>query len=92
MLSEIRQEVSAAIHELARSRIAAEHVPDWVDANNRRGSGSTFVRARQVMNIYDAAAPIPGTVVDRVAADFLRDVRQIVRKAIEDNGGIIDTG
>ena len=42
------------------------------------------------MNIYDAAAPIPGTIVDRIALDFLRDVRQIVRKSIEDNGGIIE--
>ena len=90
VLSEIRQEVSAALHELAKKRISAEHIGEWVEAYKRRGTGSTFVRAREVMNIYDAAAPIPGTVVDRIAAGFLQDVRQIVRPAIEDNGGIIE--
>ncbi len=89
VLSEIRQEVSAALHKLAKKRISAEHVSEWVEAYNRRGTRSTFERAREVMNIYDAAAPIPGTVVDRIAAGFLRDVRQIVRGAIEGNGGII---
>ena len=90
VLSEIRQEVSADLHELAKKRISAEHIPEWVEAYNRRGTDSTFVRAREVMNIYDAAAPIPGTVVDRIAAGFLQDVRQIVGRAIEDNGGIIE--
>jgi hypothetical protein len=91
VLSAIRQQVSAGMHDLSRTRIATQHIAEWVDAYNRRGKGSTFERSRQVMNIYDAAAPIPGTLVDRIAVDFLRDVRQVVRRAIEDNGGVIET-
>jgi hypothetical protein len=91
VLSPIRQQVSAGVHDLSRKRIADLHLSDWVEAYNHRGQGSTFERAREVMNIYDAAAPIPGTVVDRIAVDFLREIRQIVRKAIEDNGGIIES-
>jgi hypothetical protein len=90
VLSPIRQQVSAAMHEVSRTRIADLHVSDWVNAYHHRGKGSSFQRAREVMDIYDAAAPIPGTVIDRIAVDFLRDIRQIVRKAIEDNGGVID--
>jgi hypothetical protein len=89
-LSPIRQQVSAAIHDLARQRIADLHVPDWVGAYHHRGKGSTFVRSREVMDIYDAAAPIPGTIVDRIAVEFLREIRQLVRVAIEDNGGRIE--
>jgi hypothetical protein len=91
VLSAIRQQVSAGMHDLSRTRIADLHLAEWVEAYRHRGQGSTFVRAREVMNIYDAAAPIPGTVVDRIAVDFLREVRQIVRKSIEDSGGIIES-
>jgi len=61
-----------------------------VNAYNRRGKGSSFDRAREVMNIYDTAAPIPGTLVDRIAVEFLRGVRTIVRDAIEQNGGALE--
>jgi hypothetical protein len=91
VLSPIRQQVSAGMHDLAHRRIAAKHLADWVEAYNHRGKGSTFDRARQVMSIYDAAAPIPGTLVDRIAVEFLREVRQTVRDAIEDNGGAIES-
>jgi hypothetical protein len=90
VLSPIRQQVSTGMHHLSRTRIADLHLSDWVDAYNHGGKGSTFERAREVMDIYDAAAPIPGTLIDRIAIDFLREIRQIVRKAIEDNGGIIE--
>jgi energy-coupling factor transporter ATP-binding protein EcfA2 len=89
VLSIIRQEVAAAVEDIAKARIADEHLMEWVEAYNRRGKGSTFVRARQVMDIYDAAAPVPGAVTDRISLDFLREVRGIVRKAILDNGGEI---
>jgi hypothetical protein len=56
VLSPIRQRVSAAIHDLARTRIADQHVTDWVSAYHHRGKRSTFVRSRDVMDIY-AAAP-----------------------------------
>jgi hypothetical protein len=92
VLSAIRQQVSAGMHELSRRRIADLHLADWVDAYHHRAKGSTSERAREVMNIYDAAAPIPGTLVDRITVDFLREIRQIVRGAIEENGGVIETG
>jgi hypothetical protein len=87
VLSLIRQDASAGFNGMARTRIADTHLTEWVMAYNHRGAGSTFDRAREVMNIYEAAAPIPGAVIDRVTVDFLRDVRGIVRKAVEDNGG-----
>jgi len=90
VLSAIRQQVSAAMRELSHTRIAAQHLAEWVDAYHQRGKGSTNDRSRQIMNIYDAAAPIPGTLVDRIAVEFLREVQQTVRKAITDNGGIIE--
>ncbi len=90
VLSAIRRQVSAGMHALSETRIKAQRLLEWVDAYNHRGTGSTFVRAREVMNIYDVAAPIPGTLVDRITLEFLREVRSLVRTAIEDNGGVID--
>jgi len=89
VLGPIRQQVATGMHTLAKTRIAVQHLAEWVDAFNRRGKRSGFERSRQVMNIYDAAAPIPGTLIDRITAEFLQEVRQLVREAIEGNGGRI---
>jgi hypothetical protein len=48
VLSPIRQQVSAAIHDLARQRIADLHVSDLVSAYPHRGKRSTFVRSREL--------------------------------------------
>ena len=42
------------------------------------------------MNIYDAAAPIPGTVVDKIAWVSYEKLDKSSEKAIEDNGGLVD--
>ena len=89
VLGPIRQQVAMGMHTLAKTRIAIQHLAEWVEAFNRRGKGSGFERSRQVMNIYDAAAPIPGTLIDKITAEFLQEVRQLVREAIEANGGRI---
>jgi energy-coupling factor transporter ATP-binding protein EcfA2 len=91
VLSAIRQQVSEGMHSLARTRIAVDQLQHWVEAYHHRGKGSAADRSRQVMNIYVMAAPIPGTLIDRVASEFLQEVRDLVRSAIEDNGGRVES-
>ena len=87
VLSAIRQQVSTGMHSIASMRIATQQLQQWIGAYERRGKGSGSERSRQVMNIYELAAPIPGTLIDRIASEFLQEVRGVVREAIEDNGG-----
>lgn len=52
-----------------------------------RGRGSTFDRAREIRDIYEAAAPVPTAVVTQPSAEFLREIRALVTRSIQDNGG-----
>ena len=83
----IRRAVSAAMHELALRRIVEQHLADWREAYDFRGTGSTFQRARTIRGIYDEAAPIPDAVMPPPSKQFLSEVRMIVIGAIEASGG-----
>jgi hypothetical protein len=89
-ISGIRQGVFAALHELIADRLLEAHLQDWRVAFNYSGKGSTFDRARNIRDIYEAAAPVPGVVVTPLSVQFLKDIRNIVHRAVEDNGGELE--
>ena len=84
----IRRRVSVNIHKLAEKRLTTSHLADWQAAFAFSGRGSSQLRARQMAQIYDAAAPsITSVMEDDTTKVFLDEVVQIVRDAIEDAGG-----
>lgn len=86
----IRQVIEVALRDLAVRRLVQTHLTDWrtaYDGPGARGAGSTSRRAAAIHGIYDAAAPIPDAVMTELSAAFLREIRAIVIKAIEDCGG-----
>jgi hypothetical protein len=89
-ISGIRRGVFATLHEFVADRLVERHLPDWRGAFTYSGKGSTFDRARDIRDIYEAAAPVPGVVVTRVSVQFLKEVRSIVHRAVEDNGGQLE--
>ncbi|MGX1199413.1 hypothetical protein ACSSVQ_003397 [Parvibaculum sp. MBR-TMA-1.3b-4.2] len=86
-IARIRRAVSAAMHELALRRVVEQHLTEWREAYDLRGTGSTFRRARTIRGIYDEAAPIPDAVMPPPSKQFLTEVRRIVIGAIEASGG-----
>ncbi len=86
-ISSIRQQVSESLHELVRSRLADEHVREWLAAFDESGRGSAGRRANKMKGIYEDAAPIPGIAITESASQFLDLVRQMVHTAIEGAGG-----
>jgi hypothetical protein len=86
-IARIRRTVSAAMHELALQRIVEQHLAEWREAYDLRGTGSTFQRARAIRGIYDEAAPVPDAVMPPPSKQFLSEVRLIVTGAIEASGG-----
>lgn len=88
-VSAVRRAVSAALHDFARDRIIQQHVADWVRAYDRAGRGSTRERARDIRDIYEDAAPIPGVIMTEETQQFLERVRQLVHDAIRAGGGEI---
>jgi len=68
-----------------------QHLTDWRRGNDHKGKGSADRRAVDIRGIYELAAPVPGTVNSEPALDFMKAVRNIVRAAIEDQGGEMKT-
>ena len=79
----IRQEVHTHFHTLAMRRLVEEHLEAWREAFDRRGKGSTFVRAQEIRGIYEEASPVPSSVITPVSADFLGELRRIVIEAVD---------
>lgn len=92
VLSAIRKQVYIGLHALAERRLIHEHLSEWRAANEFRGRGSTIERAQEISSIYEAAAPVPSSIVSASAAAFMKEVRALVFQAIKDSGGEIDAG
>ena len=89
-LSEIRQQVYADLHLLAERRLVQDHLDEWRVAYEYRGKGSTFERAQEINTIYETSAPIASTIVTAVSAEFIQEMRQVVHRAIVENGGKLE--
>jgi energy-coupling factor transporter ATP-binding protein EcfA2 len=86
-IAPIRQAVFRELHSLALARLVQEHLADWRRGNDHKGKGSADRRAVDIRGIYELAAPVPGTVNSEPALEFMKAVREIVRTAIDDQGG-----
>ena len=86
-IDEIRREVYGRIHKLAEDRLIIPHIRGWRTAFAFSGTGSSNQRAREMSRIYDAAAPSITSTNDEQAQEFMEQVFQIVKEAIEESGG-----
>jgi hypothetical protein len=60
---------------LGRRRMWDERIPAWQKAYDKRGTGSTFVRARIIADdIYGSAAPVPDVMPSPDRNQFLHEV------------------
>ncbi len=90
-IDRIAQKVSLKLHELASNRVVRDRVIKWKKAYAHRGIGSAAERRRDVELIYNEAAPIPGETADPATNEFLREIRVLIRGAIETAGGRLES-
>ncbi|EPG2415386.1 hypothetical protein QEK82_000304 [Stenotrophomonas maltophilia] len=88
-IAPIRQIVFRHLHELALKRLVDEHLTQWRRGMEHKGKGSASRRAIDIRGIYQLAAPIPGTVNTSSAIEFMRGVRELVRAAVVESGGVM---
>lgn len=88
-IAPIRQMVFSHLHQLALKRLVGEHLTEWRRGLEHKGKGSASRRAVDIRGIYELAAPIPGTVNTSSAIEFMRGVRELVRAAVVENGGVM---
>jgi len=83
----IRKEVFTRMHELSNRRLLAERLSGWVEAYDHRGTGSTRVRARDLLSLYESAAPVPNEMPGPDANEFLFELRELVAESVLQGGG-----
>lgn len=83
----IRQEVFRRLHDLSTKRLLEERISGWAEAYDRRGSGSTRVRARDIIELYESAAPVPNEMPGPDTNEFLFEVRELVAESVLENKG-----
>jgi hypothetical protein len=61
-------------------------VPEWQEAYNRRGSGSTLLRAAIIKDdIYEKAAPVPDAAPSPDRNRFLHEILDVVSEAAKES-------
>jgi hypothetical protein len=86
-LAAIRKAVFTALHDLAEARLLDRHRPDWRNAFDLSGSGSSYRRAEEIEDIYEEAAPMISSAMSEPARLFLHSLHQLVRTAVEGADG-----
>ena len=85
----IRQKVFDRLSNLANFRVARGHRGEWEVAFDYRGRGSSLTRAQTIEQIYEAAGPHISFNISDPARNFVADIRQIIREAVEETGGSV---
>lgn len=89
-IDRIAQEVSRRLHDWVGTRLVRDRIIKWQDAYSHRGVGSARYRRRDVESIYSEAAPIPGQIADPPSNEFMREIRLLVRDAVQEGGGRLE--
>lgn len=90
-ISKISQQVFDDIHKLAERRLIASQRSGWQTAyGGFSGRGSSRLRALRMVQIYDEAAPSISAAMDVGNQDFLDEVIEIVRNAVEQQEGSLE--
>ena len=83
----IRREVNRRLHDLSRRRMIDERLSGWVEAFELKGTGSTRTRAKELLGLYESAAPVPNEMPGPDSNEFLFELRELVADSIEAGGG-----
>jgi hypothetical protein len=83
----IKKQVFSRLHALSTRRLLEERLSGWREAYEHRGPGSTRTRSRDLVVLYESAAPVPNEMPARDANEFLFEIRELVGESIAAGGG-----
>lgn len=86
-VDEIKKQVFTRLHELSHRRLIDERLSGWVEAYDHKGTGSTKVRAKDMVDLYESAAPIPNEMPGPDLNEFLLEIRELVAESITECDG-----
>jgi hypothetical protein len=79
----IKNEVNETLTKLAEQRLREKPLPEWQYAYGRSGAGSTFERRNLVRNIFQVQIPIPNSVSDKIAQEWIEIFQKLIDEAVE---------
>jgi len=82
-INRIKNEVNEALTKLAEQRLREKPLPEWQYAYGRSGTGSTFERRHLVRNIFQVQIPIPNSVSDKIAQEWIEIFQKLIDEAVE---------
>ena len=83
-IDNIKAAISKKIQVFSRKRLRDTPQLAWNDAYTLRGMGSTFERRQRINKIYAQYVPVPDSRGDRIAFEYLNEIKATVMLAIED--------
>ena len=92
VINSIRQKVFIRIHDMCERRLIDTQRVGWGTAFGFSGRGSSVDRAQRMARIYDEAAPSISSVgVNTISTqqEFLDEIIEIIREAVEEEGGSV---
>lgn len=90
-IDNINRELDFRLHQFFSERLFKEQIQNWHYAYSHRGTGSARIRAYDVKDIYNDAAPIPGEVPNSESSAFVKEIRAILQDSIREGGGKLDS-
>jgi hypothetical protein len=90
-IDNITQELDSQLHRFFSERLFKEQIKNWHQAYSHRGSGSTKIRAYEIKDIYNDAAPIPGEVPSSESSVFVKEIKKILKEAVTVGDGKINS-
>lgn len=87
----LSENLSGRLLAVCARRAWHERSPQWQDAYNKRGTGSTFVRAEIIGDdIYERAIPVPDVMPSPDRNHFLREIITEVDAAASETGAKLE--
>jgi len=83
VINRLKQVVNESLTELGKARLWKVPQPNWQEAYGLGGTGSTFTRKQRVRDIFRRQIPVPQSISDRWAQEWVEDIKRLVQHAIE---------
>ncbi len=81
-IDQIKAAVTQQLPKLSSRRLREQPQPIWHEAYSFRGNGSASERKMRIEGIYERGVPIPDARGDRLAHEFLNEVKTVVNDSI----------
>lgn len=83
IVDRLKQVVNETLTDLSKTRLWRMPQPDWQRAYGLSGSGSTYVRRQRVRDIFQHQVPVPESVSDRWAQQWVDEIKRVLNQAID---------